>query len=200
MNKIKWTKISKMANEEGMTITYQGEGTPYSIESRLRHIPHANRSGTWDHTTYVVVKDGQDLFTRYSLADAKEFVENILDAEANMKAEKEQEAGGEKIRVIYKRCDFDPVEIRVPNTLQQFQDMVGGYIETVMVGEDWIVLCDEEGRLKDRPWNCEVCGIDFCGPVVFVGVKGEEFADLPMDMDVFRSLFPDLWEEDEFDV
>lgn len=73
----KWVKISKTVNMEGTTITYAGLGTDLTIESRKRHIPHANGSGTWDHTTYWVMRDGKEVKERYSLADAKEFAEGL---------------------------------------------------------------------------------------------------------------------------
>ena len=75
---IKWVRFGKTVNAEGTTIAYIGENTRYSIESRKRHIPHAGgRAGTWEHTTYFVLKDGQELIEKYSLRDAKEYVEGI---------------------------------------------------------------------------------------------------------------------------
>ena len=50
---IKWVKIQREVDSNGTTITYSGEGTGFTIESRKRHIPHANRIGTWDHTSYL---------------------------------------------------------------------------------------------------------------------------------------------------
>ncbi len=70
-----WTKISRTVNTEGTTITYAGLGTDYTIESRKRHIPHANGVGTWDHTSYFVLLAGRDLAEKMSLSDAKEFAE-----------------------------------------------------------------------------------------------------------------------------
>lgn len=73
---MKWIKTGKTENEEGTTITYVLDGnTGYSIESRKRRIPHAGgRSGTWDHTSYFVLIDGQELIEKFSLKDAKEYV------------------------------------------------------------------------------------------------------------------------------
>ena len=51
---LKWTKTGREVNQEGTTITYSAEGTDLTIESRKRHIPHASRSGYWDHTTYKI--------------------------------------------------------------------------------------------------------------------------------------------------
>lgn len=71
-----WTKTGKVVDKDGTTITYTAAGTPFQIESRKRHIPHAaGRGGTWDHTTYVVICRGFDVKTFYRLSDAKEWVE-----------------------------------------------------------------------------------------------------------------------------
>ena len=64
------------------------------------------------------------------------------------------------------------------NSLESFQGTVGGYIETVTLGEDLVVICDEEGRLKGYPFNIEIGGIGFVGTILAVGRKGDEFASL----------------------
>lgn len=71
--------------------------------------------------------------------------------------------------------------VTIPNTLEIFQQLVGGYIECVTVAPDAIVVCDEEGRLKDKKYNCTICGVDFVGNIVIVGRDGPEFDDLPED-------------------
>ena len=72
---IKWTKGGKLIRQD-MTINiyYYGEAG-YTVESRKKSIPHANgRSGKWDHTSYFVVKDGEDVKECYRLKDAQDFV------------------------------------------------------------------------------------------------------------------------------
>lgn len=71
----------------------------------------------------------------------------------------------------------------------------GGYIETVTLGTDWTIICNEEGRLIGMPYNCNVCGVDFVGPIVFIGVDGEEFANLPIEFADFKKMFKNLWED-----
>lgn len=66
-----WTKTGKRVGPEGTTITYSLSETDITIESRKRHIPHANREGTWDHTSYFVLIDGKEVAEKNSLADAK---------------------------------------------------------------------------------------------------------------------------------
>lgn len=72
---MEWKKIDRSENADGTTITYKAEGTPFIIQSRKRHIPHANGSGTWDHTTYVVMANGYEIATKQRLADAKAIAE-----------------------------------------------------------------------------------------------------------------------------
>ena len=72
-----WIRIKKSVTEEGTTITYASSEANAHIESRKRHIPHANGAGTWDHTSYFVVKRGKELKECQSLSDVKEFAEAL---------------------------------------------------------------------------------------------------------------------------
>ncbi len=74
---MKWEKIETTINKDGRTIVYQATGTRITIESRKRHIPHANGVGTWEHTSYFVIADGKELVEKWSLKDAKEYAEKI---------------------------------------------------------------------------------------------------------------------------
>ena len=80
--------------------------------------------------------------------------------------------------VIRKQPGKWPEVIDVENTLKALQEQVGGYIETVSFSTDCCFICDEEGRLKDKPHNVNLLGIDFVGTVLAVGVDGEEFRGL----------------------
>lgn len=74
---MEWKKANRVVNDEGTTITYTADGTDLTIESRKRHIPHAGgRPGTWDHTSYFVIQDGQEK-EFWSLSDAKEYAEGL---------------------------------------------------------------------------------------------------------------------------
>lgn len=111
-----------------------------------------------------------------------------------------------KIKMIAKRPDSLPYATWISDTLENLQNFVGGYIETVTlcpqaVDEDGecvlpglVVICNEEGRLRNLEYNCEVDGIDFVGTILFAGVRGDEFDDIPITFQVFKTMFPELWE------
>ncbi|MBS6476095.1 MAG: DUF3846 domain-containing protein, partial [Clostridiales bacterium] len=62
---------------------------------------------------------------------------------------------------------------------------VGGYIETVTLATDCVLIVNEEGRLLDLPYNCNICGLDLFGTVIVAGVDGDEFADCPKGVKEF---------------
>ena len=76
---MKWKKMGKTVNAEGTTITYWVDNMPITIESRRRHIPHANGIGTWDHTSYFVLWKGHEVKEFNSLKDAKVFAEKYME-------------------------------------------------------------------------------------------------------------------------
>jgi hypothetical protein len=71
---------------------------------------------------------------------------------------------------------------------------VGGYIETVTLASDCVVICDEDGRLKEKPYCCRICGVDFVGTIILAGVKEGEFDDIPIDYQTLKAVLPHLWE------
>lgn len=101
----------------------------------------------------------------------------------------------DKIRVIIKKPNDQPYMTVIENDLKKLQEIVGGYIETVTIAEDLVIICNEEGKLKGLPENCNVCGIDFVGPIIFVGINEDEFANIPISYGKFRDLFSNLYGE-----
>ena len=80
---MKWTRTGKVVDDEGTTVICGNEAYPdYTIESRKRHIPHSNGIGTWDHTTYHVLKDEKEVGQYYSLRSAQEHAERIISEKA----------------------------------------------------------------------------------------------------------------------
>lgn len=51
-----WKKIGENAAADGTyTITYRADGCDKIVQSRRVAIPHANRKGSWLHTSYFVL-------------------------------------------------------------------------------------------------------------------------------------------------
>ena len=82
------------------------------------------------------------------------------------------------MKVIYKAPGCAPEPRDIPNTLEELQATVGGYIETVTIATDAAIICNEEGRLQGLPHNCRIFGVDFAGPILIAGVAEDEFSDL----------------------
>lgn len=84
-----------------------------------------------------------------------------------------------QILICIKEPGKEPrVEPLFDNTLEAFQKAVGGYIETVTMAEDLVLICNEEGRLQGLPYNATICGVSFVGAVLAAGIKGDEFASV----------------------
>ena len=87
------------------------------------------------------------------------------------------------MRVLYKRpADVGFRQLNIDNNLRELQNLVGGRIEAVFISRDACVICNEEGRILGMPENCNFCGADFVGPILLVGVNGDEFTDCPMSL------------------
>lgn len=95
----------------------------------------------------------------------------------------------EKIKVIIKRSDEETGHVTwINNSLKALQKHVEGYIETVTVASDMTIICNEEGRIRNLPYNCRIAGIDFYGDIILAGVDGENLTDVPISFDTYKRL------------
>lgn len=87
------------------------------------------------------------------------------------------------MRILYKQPGQDPRSIVIPNELKVMQQLVGGYIETLRISDNGILVMNEEGKLLGLEPNFYLgaIGDTIVGPVLVVGENGDEFADLPED-------------------
>lgn len=99
-----------------------------------------------------------------------------------------------KVSVIIKRPGEKPYKTNISDSLKNLQNTVGGNIETVTLREDMTFIINEEGRLLGLPYNCTIRGIDLYGTVIVIGVKRDEFDDIPITFDQAKKLFPQMWE------
>lgn len=69
----------------------------------------------------------------------------------------------------------------IHNTLEGFQQAVGGYIETLTPESlhGLVLIFDEEGRINGKAPNMTVEGEEIVGTVVLCGTDGDEFAPVP---------------------
>lgn len=95
------------------------------------------------------------------------------------------------MKAIRKKPGCEPELIDIDNTLKALQAEVDGYIETVTITSDAVVICNEEGVLRGMPYNCRFFGVDFVGPILVVGRNKDEFCDVPGT----DFLMDNLWEE-----
>ncbi len=100
-----------------------------------------------------------------------------------------------KIKTIIKHPGKDPYMLQTYNSLEMLQQTVGGYIEKVTLAPDLVIICNEEGRILNLPYNCSICGMDFYGTIIFTGIAGDDFTDIPHDLTWLKRMFPTLWEE-----
>ena len=82
------------------------------------------------------------------------------------------------MKVIIKEPGKKPRITEIENSLSALQEAVGGYIETVTFAEDCCIICNEEGRLQELPYNLTFCRVSFVGTILFIVVLVVEFADL----------------------
>ena len=77
-------------------------------------------------------------------------------------------------------------EIDIENKLEAFQAAVDGYIETLQLIPDKVVMIvNEEGLLRGlapNPFASAVAGTMIVGNALVVGVDGEEFTDIPKEI------------------
>ena len=94
------------------------------------------------------------------------------------------------MRAIYKRPGKAAEIIHIEDKLEALQGAVGGYIEVVPMRRDTALVCNEEGKLMGMPFNFGFRGDAIVGPVLILGMEGENFADIPKDVE--KRLMPQL--------
>lgn len=82
------------------------------------------------------------------------------------------------IKVLKVAPSQAPERITMPNTLEAFQEAVGGYIETVGLDANAVLVCNEEGKLSGLPANRQVGGDTIAGTFLIVGAEDSEFCSL----------------------
>ena len=96
-----------------------------------------------------------------------------------------------KIKVIVKYCGRQPIEHKISKSSRVLKDFV-----VVEIASDLYLLFRKYARALGYPFNANICGVDFHGTVVFAGRNGDKLTDVPLDINKFKILFPDLFLEE----
>jgi hypothetical protein len=92
---------------------------------------------------------------------------------------------GNKIRVVIVEPGNEPKEKGISNTLEELQNIVGGYIEAIPlhneIGSDLNIVCNEEGKLLGLPLNRALDSDILCGTFIVVKSDEDNFVSLTDD-------------------
>ena len=92
-----------------------------------------------------------------------------------------------KIKAIIKRPDELYGHVcQISNSLQNLQKTVGGYIETIYLTDDVVVICNEEGLLQNLPFNMRLHDQELVGTIIVCGIEGDELTDLGINFDEWK--------------
>ncbi|MGN0772275.1 MAG: DUF3846 domain-containing protein [Candidatus Ventricola sp.] len=88
------------------------------------------------------------------------------------------------MRILIVAPDCHPRMAEIPHTLEAMQQTVGGYIEITYPWKDPIALvCDEEGILKQLPFNRLVAPQSaIFGTFFLCGIGEEDLTDIPEEL------------------
>ena len=108
-----------------------------------------------------------------------------------------------KIKCIIKRPDEQFGHVTwISDALENLQKTVSGYIETVTLDNGVVLICNEDGKLRDMPYNFTVrrmmlngflSGLlslrnPIFGTVIACGAEGDQLADVPIDFNEWKAL------------
>ena len=98
-----------------------------------------------------------------------------------------------KIKVIVKRTDEEYGHVTcISDRLENFQKIVGGYIQTVDLPKGLVCICNEEGKLLNLPKNFIIPGDVIVGDVILCGAADDVFCDIPVEFDYWKTLLKNL--------
>lgn len=97
------------------------------------------------------------------------------------------------MKSIIKEVGKNPRVEEIKNDLDTLQSLVGGYIESVRMEENILLICNEDGKLNGLPPNFSIGNNVIVGNAVFVAFDGnDEFTGLS---DTQMSLIMDKFNE-----
>lgn len=98
-----------------------------------------------------------------------------------------------KIRCIIKRPDEKYGHVtNISTSLKNLQKIVEGPIQTVPCGENDVIICNEEGKLRHMQPNFMIGSGIFrdviVGEIIVIGVDGDDFCDMTISFDLWKRM------------
>lgn len=77
----------------------------------------------------------------------------------------------EKLKCLLVRPNELPVEIEIEDKLEEYQKLVGGYIETTYIKnvDDVVLICNDEGKINGMNPNRDIGHDIIFGPFLIIG-------------------------------
>lgn len=92
-----------------------------------------------------------------------------------------------KVKVIVIRPgDKYGEEMTVSNNIKSFQKIVDGYVGMVKLDKNFALLYNEMGRLRNLKPSITIMGKEYVGNVIIIGVKEEEFVNVPLSFEEWK--------------
>lgn len=82
------------------------------------------------------------------------------------------------MKIVVKKVGQNPEIKEIEGALENYQEIVGGYIECFPVFDNVLCVCNEEGKLNGLPVNFVFGGDIIVGDVFFVAADNEDFESL----------------------
>jgi len=98
------------------------------------------------------------------------------------------------MKIVIKRPGKPAEAMDIPDSLEKWQELVGGYIECVSLTPHMAMIVNEEGKIMGLPANFKWHGDVIVGNALFVGIKDDDIADL--DDGLVEDLLA-YWKEDD---
>ena len=85
------------------------------------------------------------------------------------------------MRVILCKPDERATVVKIEDSLESMQNVVGGLIEEYMPWEDEVaIICNEEGKMNGLPLNRGIAGDFF---ICYAPIESERFLSLPPELE-----------------
>ncbi len=76
----------------------------------------------------------------------------------------------------------------IDGSLGTLQSIVDGYIETMQLSDDLVIVCNEDGRLLNLPTNVQINDVELVGTIIVCRVGDEDFEDVDLSFDEWMDI------------